>query len=100
MAIIYNPEGERLAAREIARWANKVHRQAGGKGNPCSSIDYIHAGLPGHGDRLRGHMCNCGTTIEGYSNGEFKLLPLSDECVVTGGKAYMVCQKCGCYSHL
>lgn len=47
MSIAFNPSGEMLAVREIARWANKVHQQAGGKGNPFSSIDFVDSKLPG-----------------------------------------------------
>jgi len=100
MAKIYDTEGNLLAAREVARWANKVHRQAGGKGNVFSSTDFVHSTLKGFGDRLKGHMCNCGVDTEGYSNGEFVLLPLNDEAVISGGKAYMVCKNCNQYSHL
>lgn len=100
MAIIYNPNGDRLAAREIAMWANKVHRQSGGRGNVFSSVDFIHSTLKGYGERLKGTHCNCGTDSEGYSKGEFVLLPLNDEAVVEGGKAYMVCKICNQSSHL
>ena len=44
--------------------------------------------------RLERDHCNC------CGNGEFVLLPLSDEAVQSGMKRYMVCQKCGCVSHL
>lgn len=44
--------------------------------------------------RIEGDMCDC----EG--NGEFVLLPDDDEAVIEGGKPYMVCRKCGLYSHL
>lgn len=44
--------------------------------------------------RVEGAMCNCN------GNGVFDLLPLDDEAVVEGGKRYMVCRKCGYYSHL
>lgn len=45
-------------------------------------------------ERITGSMCDC--------NGEgiFDLLPIFDESVVEGGKRYMICRKCGMYSHL
>lgn len=100
MAKVYSPEGELLAARDIARWANKAHRQSGGKGNVFSGIDFINSTLPCNGERLKGHMCDCGVDENNISNGEFILLPLNDEAVIEGGKAYMKCKKCGAYSHL
>ena len=100
MAMIFNPNGVRMTATEIARWANKVHRQSGGKGNPFSSLDYVRSYRTGHTNRLKGNMCNCGVDPNGFSAGEFVLLPLNDTAVIEGGKAYMVCRKCGCHSHL
>ena len=96
MAKVYNPEGKLLVAWEIANWANKVHKQSGGKGNAFSRIDF----LPYNGERLQGHMCDCGVDGNNISKGEFVLLPLDDETVIEGGKAYMKCKKCGAYSHL
>lgn len=101
MAKIYNPSGELLIPREIARWANKVHRQAGGKGNVLSPNDFCSSPiLDKNLERLKGHMCGCGIDENGYSKGEFVLLPLDDEAVLSGGKAYMKCKNCGEYSHL
>ena len=40
-----------------------------------------------------GH-CECS------GNGEFELLPANHPMVIEGGKRYMVCRNCGCYSHL
>ena len=40
-----------------------------------------------------GH-CDCA------GEGEFELLPLHHPDVQDGKKRYMVCRKCGCYSHL
>lgn len=45
-------------------------------------------------DRISGSMCKCG------GNGIFDLLPIDDEGVIEGGKRYMQCRNCGCYSHL
>lgn len=45
--------------------------------------------------RLQGNLCMCGN-----SNGEFDLLPPDAPECIDGGKRYMVCRKCGCYSHL
>lgn len=44
--------------------------------------------------RIAGNICDCN------GNGILDLLPLDDEAVVEGGKRYMKCRKCGCYSHL
>lgn len=77
---------------ELAKWANETHRLAGGKGDVFSAFDFP--------ERLRGHHCDCGVTEDGYSAGEFELLPLESEEVREGGKAYMRCIKCGGYSHL
>lgn len=100
MAKVYSPEGSLLCAREIARWANKVHRQAGGKGNVFSSLDFYTCPIPESLERLKGLHCDCGTDGFGYTKGEFILLPLADKSVITGGKAYMRCRVCGKYSHL
>lgn len=81
-----------LSDSELAQWANDVHKIAGGKGNPFSSTDFP--------ERLKGYHCDCGITEEGYSKGEFILLSKETEDVREGGKAYMQCVKCGCYSHL
>ena len=44
-------------------------------------------------NRLR-NLCYCG------DEGEFDLLPPDDEAVLSGGKRYMQCRKCGLWSHL
>ena len=100
MAKIYNPNGEFLAAREVARWANKVHKQTGGKGSPFTATDFGHSLYDGGQKRLFGSMCACGVDKQGFSNGEFVLLPMDDEIVQSGGKAYMKCKNCGQLSHL
>lgn len=41
----------------------------------------------------KGH-CDC------LGNGEFILLPVDHPDVIEGGKRYMQCRKCGCWSHL
>lgn len=52
-----------------------------------TSLDY-----PG---RIAGEgHCRC------RGNGEFVLLPIDDPDVQEGGKRYMQCRKCGCWSHL
>lgn len=92
-----------LSAQEIADWANSVHKIAGGKGNPFVKEMYIPHDEKENQYRLSGHLCDCGceeNLCGKPSKGEFELLPLSDEAVQQGGKAYMVCQKCGGYSHL
>lgn len=45
-------------------------------------------------ERITGSLCSCG------GDGVFDLLPTTDEGVIEGGKRYMVCRKCRCYSHL
>ena len=45
--------------------------------------------------RLEGSHCACPP-----NRGEFVLLPMSDPAVKEGGKRYMKCRICGCYSHL
>lgn len=44
--------------------------------------------------RLEGSHCKCN------GNGEFVLLPKENKAVIEGGKRYMKCRKCGCWSHL
>ena len=100
MARVYSPEGKLLAAREIAQWANKVHKQAGGKKGIFSAVDFAHTTLDGGMQRLFGHMCDCGVSDNGFSKGDFVLLPLNDETVISGGKAYMKCKTCEGISHL
>lgn len=76
-----------LTPRQLANEANKICRSKVFKAsdfdenNPYSRIS---------GD---GH-CYC----EG--NGEFVLLDSENEAVKEGGKRYMVCRKCGGWSHL
>lgn len=82
-----------MTSEELANWANAVHALSGAKGSPFTADMFPH-------DRLKGHHCNCGVTEEGFTKGEFELLPLSDPDVREGGKAYMQCKKCGGWSHL
>ena len=100
MTKIYDPSGKLLTSREVARWANKVHKQAGGNGKVFSTVDFSHSLYDGGQKRLHGNICNCGVDKQGFSNGEFVLLPLDNEDVISGGKAYMKCKSCGQYSHL
>lgn len=100
MAKIYNQKGELLAARDVARWANKVHKQFGGKNNVFTTVDFSHSLYDGGKKRLYGHLCDCGVDSNGFSSGEFVLLSLDTEEVQSGGKAYMRCKKCGQLSHL
>lgn len=97
---IYSPTSPDVPLNpyQIAQWANKVHRQAGGKGNPLSKWDYYED--LAENSRLGGHLCNCGVNERGFSKGQFDLLPLESEEVKEGGKAYMICRNCGCISHL
>ena len=77
---------------ELAEYANMVNKCAGGSGNVFTA-DMMR-------DRLKGHHCSCGVSPDGYTLGTFTLLPFMSEEVRSGGKAYMVCKKCGCMSHL
>lgn len=98
---VFAPDGKELCPREMAVWANKVHRQAGGKGNPLSSVDFFSKDiLDSKNPRLKGIHCRCGTNENGFTKGEFVLFPLDHEAVREGGKAYMKCRKCGGFSHL
>lgn len=94
MAKVYAPNGKELTLTEIGEWGRKVHIQSGGKDNPIFHDPNFWK------DRLKGDMCRCGTDALGYSNGEFRLVPLNDEIVIEGCKAYMQCKICGSYSHL
>ena len=77
---------------ELADWANTVHKCAGGNGKAFSPAMMR--------DRLKGNHCSCGTSQDGYSLGVFELFPFISDEVRSGGKAYMICKKCGCVSHL
>lgn len=96
---IYSPTSDYpLNAKQMADWANMAHRQSGGKGSPLSRWDYYEDVAVG--SRLAGTLCNCGTDERGFSKGEFILSPLDSKEVKDGGKAYMRCRNCGCWSHL
>lgn len=91
--LIYRPHSNLFMDNwELADWANAVHTMSGAKGKPftASCMD----------DRLKGHHCSCGVTADGYTRGTFTLYPLSSSDVRDGCKAYMVCKRCGCTSHL
>ena len=96
--------GKELTASEIAVHANAVHQIAGGNGKPFTEEMFVaHNGDKQNPYRLAGNHCDCGcdeNAIGKPSMGEFELLPLYDASVREGGKAYMKCKKCGCYSHL
>ena len=99
-AIIYSPEGHLMSPSLLARWANQVHRQAGGEGDPFKTTDF---GLFDTASRICGSHCDCGTfegTESGITAGEFELLPRDSQEVLEGGKAYMRCRKCNKLSHL
>ena len=99
-AIIYSPGGLLMSPSLLARWANQVHRKAGGSGDPFKTTDF---GLFDKESRICGQHCNCGTfdgTTSGITAGEFELLPQDSPEVEEGGKAYMRCRKCGGISHL
>ena len=92
--------GEELSPKEIASHANVVHQIVGGKGSPFTEDMYT----PNDTNyRLSGNHCDCGcdeNAVGKPSLGEFELFSFRSEEVRHGGKAYMICRKCGCYSHL
>lgn len=73
-----------LTPFELAREANKLTKRS-----HLSSFEYM-----GKESRISGNHCDC------MGNGEFELLPVTDPDVIDGGKRYMRCRICGCYSHL
>ena len=92
--VVYRPQGTApMSAGDLADWANAVHCLAGGKGSPFTPNMFPN-------ERLKGHHCLCGVTEDGLTKGTFRLLPLNNESVRKGGKAYMHCEKCGGVSHL
>ena len=97
---IYSPNAPNVPLKpdQIADWANKVHRLVGGGKDVFTARDFSQI-LACH-SRLGGCHCSCGVNEKGFSNGQFDLLPLDDEAVISGGKAYMVCRVCGGISHL
>ena len=97
---VYKPHScTPLSPEQIAAWANTVESAIGKVPRPSFTASMF----VGEKSRLNGHHCACGTE-DGTSNspslGEFELLPLRSEEVLSGMKAYMVCRKCGCFSHL
>lgn len=88
-----------LSAKQLANWGNGIMtRLVGKKIEPFSEADFT-----GPKSRLNGFHCICGTedgTVNSPSLGEFDLLSPESSEVRDGQKAYMVCRKCGCYSHL
>lgn len=74
-----------LTPAELATAANAITKR-----KPFTSFDF-----DGPDSRIQGAgHCDC----EG--EGEFELLPVNHPDVVDGKKRYMICRKCGCYSHL
>ena len=97
MVKVFNTTGKEMCPSELARWANTVHRIAGGKGDVFTPDDFDSSNPK---NRLRGYMCDCGIDVNGNSKGEFELFSVSSRDVKEGGKAYMSCKKCGAISHL
>ena len=97
---IHSPSGRLMNSTDIATFANHVH-QMFAKGSPYTKEMYEEH--EGKDYRLSGYHCDCGYNHDLPGNptkGEFQLLPPSSEEVRDGQKAYMVCRKCGHYSHL
>lgn len=97
-------DGKQMTAAELAEHANAVYQISCGTANPFRESMFIpHNGDKMNPYRLSGAHCNCGcdtSLIGNPSLGEFDLLPLTDDSVQEGQKAYMKCRKCGGYSHL
>ena len=97
---IYSPSGRLMNSEEIAKFANHVH-QMFAKGSPYTKGMYEEH--EGEDYRLSGCHCDCGYEYDlpgRPTKGEFQLLPPSSKEVQDGQKVYMVCRKCGGYSHL
>jgi hypothetical protein len=78
---VYLPNGiTPLTPEQLAEEANKIERAR------LLPSDYPK--------RLSGVLCGC------KDGGDFELLPLDDEAVVSGQKRYMRCRNCGEFSHL
>lgn len=76
-----------LSPQQIADQANALYPVAA---KPFTAIDFS-----GDNSRISGPgHCDCG------GDGEFELLPMSNPDVREGQKRYMICRKCGAYSHL
>lgn len=92
--------GELCSPVDLANHANAVHHALGAKGNPYTPEMFT----PNDKDyRLSGVHCDCGCDEKAVGKptfGEFELFAPDSEDVQSGGKAYMICRKCGCYSHL
>lgn len=74
-----------LTPKELATAANVV----------CQKPIFTPEMFEGEKSRISGNgHCYCN------GNGEFDLLPASDPVVKESGKRYMVCRKCGGFSHL
>lgn len=69
---------------ELASEANAITKR-----KPFSRFDFF-----GPDSRIRGNHCNC------MGDGEFELLSKEHPDVTEGGKRYMQCRICGCWSHL
>ena len=75
-----------LSPQQIAVQANVLHP----KTKPFTAADFS-----GEKSRISGNgHCDCS------GDGEFELLPASHPDVREGQKRYMICRKCGAYSHL
>lgn len=76
-----------LTPKELSKAANKIL--------PKSVLTEWDFDSSNPKNRLSGDgHCDCA------GNGEFVLLPETDPDVQAGGKRYMYCRKCGCWSHL
>lgn len=93
MNVVKDETGKELKTpRDITRAANALFKMKYKRKGPFTIDDF--GGASAAKDRLRGNHCYCN------GNGVFRLLPIDDEAVQSGGKRYMQCEKCGGWSHL
>lgn len=81
--LMHNP----MSAKELAEAANRILPK------PVLTEWDFDSANPKNRLNGKGH-CACA------GDGEFVLLPENDPDVQSGGKRYMYCRKCGCWSHL
>jgi len=75
-----------LSPQELAYEANAIYSNGY---EPLSEWDF-----EGEGSRISGDLCDCA------GDGTFLLTPVYSPSNLEGGKRYMQCMKCGCWSHL
>ena len=88
MNTVYRPGSNTpLMPDQLCFEANALYSR---RKRPFSICDFV-----GPNSRIAGTgHCDCN------GDGEFELLPVHHPDVQNGQKRYMICRKCGCYSHL